>query len=188
MLLEFRAQQTACFDPKVVILAIFLRITVYKGKLLNLKYFTRNYWLWFRRKIFHVMLPLRKIWWGKKNQKNHLKLVEYFLKLKKIKPNKSLLTNWRNRHYWNSSAINQNIRDEKSSLFCHPPAPSYPALDCLCPVLSCQTFAKQPAVLGLSHCLGGTELYFFCNKMNVSVRLVETLMSKSHHVSLSHLE
>ena len=43
VLLELRAQQTAQFEPKVVILAIFIRITVYKVKLLNFKYYIRNF-------------------------------------------------------------------------------------------------------------------------------------------------
>ena len=42
VLLELGAQQTAHFKPKVVILAIFIRITVNKVKLLNLKYYIRN--------------------------------------------------------------------------------------------------------------------------------------------------
>ena len=36
----------------------------------------------------------------------------------------------------------RGFKAEESSLSCHHPAPSYPALSCLCPVLSCQTFAK----------------------------------------------
>ena len=43
VLLELRAQQTAHFEPKVVILAIFIRITVNKVKLLNLKYSIHNF-------------------------------------------------------------------------------------------------------------------------------------------------
>ena len=42
VLLELRAQQTSHFEPKVVILAIFIRITVNKVKLLNLKYYIHN--------------------------------------------------------------------------------------------------------------------------------------------------
>ena len=41
----------------------------------------------------------------------------------KIKLNKSLLT-WRNKHFWNSGGITQNIRAEESSLSCHHPATS----------------------------------------------------------------
>ena len=37
--LKLRAQQTAHSEPKVVILAIFIRITVNKFKLPNLKYY-----------------------------------------------------------------------------------------------------------------------------------------------------
>ena len=58
MLLELRAQQTAYFEPKVIILAIFIRITVKKVKLLNLKYYIHNFWLSCRRKIFYVIIPL----------------------------------------------------------------------------------------------------------------------------------
>ena len=39
VLLELRAQQTAHFDPRVVILSIFIRITVNKGELHNLNYY-----------------------------------------------------------------------------------------------------------------------------------------------------
>ena len=45
VLLELRAQQTAHFDPKVVILAIFIRMTAYKVKLPNLKYYICNFLL-----------------------------------------------------------------------------------------------------------------------------------------------
>ena len=38
VLLELGAQQTTHFEQKVVIMAIFIRITVNKVKLLNLKY------------------------------------------------------------------------------------------------------------------------------------------------------
>ena len=43
VLSELRAQQTAQFEPKVVILAIFIRKTVNKVKLLNLKYYIHNF-------------------------------------------------------------------------------------------------------------------------------------------------
>ena len=60
MLSELRAQQTAQFQPKVVILAILIIITVNKVILPNLKYYIRNFWLSFRRKICHVMIPFKK--------------------------------------------------------------------------------------------------------------------------------
>ena len=45
VLLELRAQQTAHFEPKVVILAIFIKTTVNKVKLHNLMYYIRNFLL-----------------------------------------------------------------------------------------------------------------------------------------------
>ena len=43
VLLELRAQQTAHFESKVVILAIFIRITVNTVKLLYSCYYIRNF-------------------------------------------------------------------------------------------------------------------------------------------------
>ena len=43
--LELKAQQTAHLEPKMVILAIFIRITVNKDNLLNLKYYIHNFLL-----------------------------------------------------------------------------------------------------------------------------------------------
>ena len=65
VLLELRIQQTAHFEPKVVILAIFIIITVKKVNLLNLKYYIHNFSLSFRRKIFHVKIPLRDSYMSK---------------------------------------------------------------------------------------------------------------------------
>ena len=106
-----------------------------------------------------------------------------------VRSKKSLLTNQRNRHYQKSGAINQNIRAEESSLSCHHPAPSCPVLSLSCSVLSniCRTVI-QPALLDLSQGLGGREFFFFCDEMNVSVGLVETLKSRSRHASLSRLQ
>ena len=58
--------------------------------------------------------------------------------------------------------------------------------------MEARTFLKTPALttllLGLSHGLGITELFVFCDEINVSVGLVETLTSRSRHFSLSRLE
>ena len=66
VLLQLRAQQTAHFDPKVLILSSFIIFTVYKVKIPNLKYYMRNF---FRRKIYHFMIVLKKIPAPKKKQK-----------------------------------------------------------------------------------------------------------------------
>ena len=58
VLLELRAQQTAHFEPKVVILAILIRTTVYKINSLKFKYYIHIFLLWYRRKIYYVIIPL----------------------------------------------------------------------------------------------------------------------------------
>ena len=65
----------------------------------------------------------------KKIPKDEMEKVQEFHLSYKIRPNKSPITNWTNRHCWHSGAIYQNIKGTKakeSSLSCHHPAPSCP--------------------------------------------------------------
>ena len=55
---SIRAQQTAQIESKVIILAIFTRITDNKVKLLYLKHYIRNFWPSFIRHFFRVTVPL----------------------------------------------------------------------------------------------------------------------------------
>ena len=51
-------------------MAIFIRITVNKVKLLILKYYIRNFRVWLKRKMFHVLIPLPNKKVFKKNHCN----------------------------------------------------------------------------------------------------------------------
>ena len=87
-----------------------------------------------------------------------------------------------------STNISEGLKPRKAAspvliLPCRPVL-TCPVLSLSCPVLSCQIH-KRPARLGLSHSTSSTDIFFFWDKINVSVGLVGVLTSKSQGV-LNH--
>ena len=89
-----------------------------------------------------------------------------------IRPNQSMLTNWTNRHCWTlvqSPKISEGLKPRKAAspvITLHRPALPCPVFVLFSPI---GQIIIQPALLGLSYSLGRTELFVFCDRMNVSV-------------------